>query len=117
MVLVGLGYGLGSPTISGLLSRATPDARQGAIFGALLSAQTLARLFNYLGANGLLERFGPSAPYWEGAAVGAFALALSAWLIRGNERRPIGRGLEDERPAEDLPDAPGTAGRPEAVRG
>ena len=116
VVLVGLGYGLGSPTISALLSRATPEARQGAIFGALLSAQTLARLVNYLGANGLLERFGPSAPYWEGAAVSGLALALTAWAIRDPERRLEDQGLDDERPADDSPDASGTTEHPETVR-
>src|SRR5690606_10265102 len=90
VVLVGLGQGLAAPTITGLLSRATDPARQGTIFGALLSAQTLARLVNYQASNELLGRLGPSAPYWEGAAVATLALLLSGWAIRsaGPKSRP-----------------------------
>jgi DHA1 family tetracycline resistance protein-like MFS transporter len=82
-VLVGTGYGLASPTVAGLLSRLTPAAEQGAIFGVLASAQTLARTVNYLGANALQGRFGSAAPYWEGAAVAAAGLALAVVTLRG----------------------------------
>ncbi|MEW4570122.1 MFS transporter [Tautonia sp. JC769] len=82
VVLVGLGQGLAAPTVSGLLSRSVTPGRQGAIFGALLSAQTFARLVNYQTANELLARYGPSAPYWEGAGIAAMALLLSGWAIR-----------------------------------
>lgn len=75
--LVGLGQGLVSPSLSGLLSRVTPDADQGAVFGTLASAQTLARMVNYLVANVLLARADPSAPYWEGAAVASAALVIA----------------------------------------
>lgn len=81
--LVGIGQGLASPTIQGLLSRVTPAGEQGAVFGVLSSAQTLARTVNYFAANLLLARAGPSAPYWEGAALSAMALALAAAVILG----------------------------------
>jgi MFS transporter, DHA1 family, tetracycline resistance protein len=80
-LLVGIGQGLASPTIIGLLSRVSPASEQGAIFGALTSAQTLARMINYLLANALLGRGGASAPYWEGAGVAAIALGVASWTV------------------------------------
>jgi DHA1 family tetracycline resistance protein-like MFS transporter len=80
-LLVGIGQGLASPTIVGLLSRVSPASEQGAIFGALTSAQTLARMINYMLANSLLGRGGPSAPYWEGAGVAAIALGVACWTV------------------------------------
>ena len=86
-LVVGVGQGLASPTISGLLSRTTPEGEQGAVFGTLSSAQTLARMINYSVANLLLVRVGPSAPYWEAAAVAAVALLLASRLL--GRREPI----------------------------
>ena len=86
MLLVGVGQGLASPTISGLLSRITPASEQGAVFGTLSSAQTLARLSNYLAANLITARIGSAAPFREGAAIAALALLLAVW--------GLGRGLK-----------------------
>ncbi len=82
-LLVGVGQGMSSPTVLGLLSRITPADEQGAVFGTLTSAQTLARTINYLVANRLLGQFGPAAPFWEGATIAAVALALAAGTIFG----------------------------------
>ena len=65
-LLVGVGQGLVSPTISGLLSRITPEGEQGAVFGTLSSAQTLARMANYLVANLLFGRGNTAAPVLGG---------------------------------------------------
>ena len=69
MVLVGVGQGLVGPSVSGLLSRLTPASEQGAVFGTLSSAQTLARMISYSTANLLLGRVSTAAPYWFGFAV------------------------------------------------
>ena len=74
---VAAGQGLVSPCVSGLLSRAAPADEQGGVFGTLTSAQTLARLLNYSAANLLLARHGPSAPFWEAAAIALLALPLA----------------------------------------
>jgi len=74
LLCLGIGQGLASPSVSGLLSRTTPPNEQGAVFGVLASAQTLARLISYLGANALFGLISPSAPYWT--ALGITALAL-----------------------------------------
>lgn len=81
-ILVAVGQGLISPTLSGLLSRVTPPNEQGAIFGTLSSAQTLARMLSYAGANLLFARVGPSAPYWEACAVGVVALLTALAVAR-----------------------------------
>ncbi len=77
ILIVAVGHGLTSPTILGLLSRVTPSGEQGAIFGTLSSAQTLARMSSYLIAYNLLARLGTSAPYWEAALVAVVALGLA----------------------------------------
>lgn len=74
LILFGFGQGLLSPSLSGLLSRITPAAEQGAVFGVLGAAQTLARMISYSEANLLLGRVSLSAPYW--AALGFDVLAL-----------------------------------------
>jgi DHA1 family tetracycline resistance protein-like MFS transporter len=65
-----------------LLSRITPISEQGAIFGALSSAQTLARMVNYLVANVLLARFGPAAPFWEAGGIAVVALGLALVVVQ-----------------------------------
>jgi DHA1 family tetracycline resistance protein-like MFS transporter len=81
-LLVGVGQGLVSPTVSGLLSRITPADEQGAVFGTLSSAQTLARMLNYSVANLLLARAGPAAPFVEASAIAAVALLLALFVVR-----------------------------------
>jgi DHA1 family tetracycline resistance protein-like MFS transporter len=89
---VALGSGLAGPATQGLLSRVTPESEQGAVFGTLVSAQTLARMVNYVAANRLLGHSGPSAPYWEGAALGAGAFLLAATVV-GPRLRHAGHGM------------------------
>ncbi|MGE3818769.1 MAG: MFS transporter [Isosphaeraceae bacterium] len=77
-LVVAIGQGLVSPTLSGLISKVTPPSEQGAVFGTLSSAQTLARMLSYLVANTLLDQVGPSAPYWLGCAIAATALVVAS---------------------------------------
>jgi DHA1 family tetracycline resistance protein-like MFS transporter len=88
MLVVAVGQGLCGPSVSGLISRLTSSDEQGAVFGTLISAQTLARMVNYVAANALLGRFGPSAPYWQGAVVVLVALGLTGWILPRKE--PLG---------------------------
>jgi len=81
VVLIGIGHGLANPTVQGLLSRVTPAGDQGAVFGTLTSAQTLARMVNYLAANYLLGFGHGSAPYWEAAGVMVIALVLALGFV------------------------------------
>jgi MFS transporter, DHA1 family, tetracycline resistance protein len=81
-LVVAVGQGLLSPSISGLLSRRTQPSEQGAVFGTFSSAQTLARMVSYSVANVLLARFGTSAPFWSGSVVAIAALGLGVAVSR-----------------------------------
>ncbi len=88
LIALGVGQGVLSPSVSGLLSRISPDSEQGAIFGTLSSAQTLARMVSYSVANVLLGRVSTAAPYW--CAVGIDVLAL---VVAGNIVLQFGRTM------------------------
>ncbi len=90
---VGMGQGLATPTISGLLSRVTPEGERGAIFGTLSSAQTLARMLNYLAANLLFARGNTAAPFWEAAGIALAALGLAAVALPAIGKL-VGRGAD-----------------------
>ncbi len=94
MVLVGVGQGLVGPSVSGLLSRITPASEQGAVFGTLSSAQTLARMISYSTANLLLGRVSTAAPYWFG-----FAVYLAAGLAAMRFMTHLRLQLEESQPA------------------
>jgi DHA1 family tetracycline resistance protein-like MFS transporter len=85
MVLLGVGQGLITPSISGLLSRITPANEQGAVFGTLTSSNTLARMISYSTSNVLLGEVLIVAPYWVAFGVDLLALALAGhtlWRFR-----------------------------------
>jgi DHA1 family tetracycline resistance protein-like MFS transporter len=86
--LVAIGSGLASPSILGLLSRSTSAAEQGAVFGTLTSAQTLARMINYFVANRLFGQLGPGAPYTAGAVLSGLAFLTTVALARITGLRP-----------------------------
>jgi len=90
LMIVGLAHGMAQPSLSGLISRSCGPQVQGAVFGTMTSAQTAARMTNFLVANQLLGRFGPSAPFLSGAIVFAAALAVVRKGIRqlGDEPDP-----------------------------
>ena len=94
MLLLGVGQGLLSPTVSGLLSRVTPDSEQGAVFGTLSSAQTLARMISYSASNVLLGRVSTAAPYWC-----AFGIDLVALAVAGRIATNAGRYAVADRDA------------------
>jgi MFS transporter, DHA1 family, tetracycline resistance protein len=82
-LIVGFGHGLAFPSVTGLLSRISPASEQGAIFGTLSSAQTAARMLNYMVGNILLERWGPATPYWEAGAIAIIAFAVATVAVKG----------------------------------
>ena len=78
LALLGVGQGMLSPSVSGLLSRMTPNDEQGAVFGTLTSAHTLARLIGYGLASFLAWGLARAAPYWASFGVDLAALAVFA---------------------------------------
>ena len=83
MMLLGVGQGLLGPSLSGLLSRKTPMSEQGAVFGTLTSAQTLARMLSYSIANVLLGKVSTAAPYWGACGVDLVALTVAGSMASG----------------------------------
>jgi MFS transporter, DHA1 family, tetracycline resistance protein len=83
MILLAIGQGLLSPSVSGLLSRITPIDRQGSMFGTLTSAQTLARMISYSASNILLGKISTAAPYWGAFGVDLVAVALAGHAATG----------------------------------
>jgi len=79
-LVVAVGQGLVSPSVSGMLSRVTPAEEQGAIFGTYASAQTASRMVSYYAANLLFARVGPSAPFAAASGVAVVALGI-AWVV------------------------------------
>jgi MFS transporter, DHA1 family, tetracycline resistance protein len=98
MMLLGVGQGLLSPSVSGLLSRITPMSRQGAVFGTLTSAQTLARMISYSASNVLLGKVSTAAPYWGAFGVDLVAIAVaSRSAARLVAEKPRADGVTDVR--------------------
>jgi MFS transporter, DHA1 family, tetracycline resistance protein len=96
MILLGIGQGLLSPSVSGLLSRMTPIDRQGTVFGTLTSAQTLARMISYSVSNILLGKISTAAPYWGAFGVDVVAMALAS--------REVARYVPAKPPAAEILD-------------
>ncbi len=80
-LIVGVGQGLASPSVAGLLSRITPAQEQGAVFGVFSSVQTLARMINYVLANLLLANQNTAAPFWEASVIALIALVVAVLTV------------------------------------
>jgi MFS family permease len=75
--LLSLGYGLASPSVASLISRATERHLQGEMLGVNQSALSLARICGPLIAGLIYQGFGPAAPYLGGALTALLALAIT----------------------------------------
>jgi len=76
-----LGFSMLTPSLSSLLSRATPPARQGETLGVYQSGLALARIVGPFAGN-VLFRYSPAMPFWCGAAVMALSFAGAIGLRR-----------------------------------
>ncbi|MDE0060781.1 MAG: MFS transporter [Defluviicoccus sp.] len=81
--LMTLGYGLGQPSLTALISRASPTDSQGAILGVTHSIQSLVRVVGPITAGALFAAYGRDMPFLVGAAILAVAFAVALSLIRG----------------------------------
>ena len=104
--IVAVGYGLFSPSVTGLLSRVTPSDEQGAVFGTLSSAQTLARMLSYSAANLAFARIGPSAPFLVASAIAGLTLILAVRLARRLKAKkvPDTFALQARSDVDDIPE-------------
>ncbi|MCE9593959.1 MAG: MFS transporter [Planctomycetes bacterium] len=77
-VVLPFGFGLNNPSVSSLVSRASPADQQGAYLGLQQSLASLARMLGPPLAGVAFVRFGPSAPFFS--AAGGLLIATSiAW--------------------------------------
>jgi DHA1 family tetracycline resistance protein-like MFS transporter len=93
LLLLSIGQGLLGPSVSGLLSRITPQRQQGAVFGTLTSAQTLARMISYSTSNILLGKVSTGAPYWGSCGVEVLALVACAGTAGRLQQRAVASAL------------------------
>ena len=84
--LIVLGYGLGQPALTALISRASPGEAQGAILGASQSVQSLVRILGPITAGALFAAHGRDMPYLVGGAILAVACAVALTLVRVGRR-------------------------------
>ncbi len=66
-VAIALGFGIASPSLTGVLSRLVPPQEQGKILGVSQSLASLARVIGPGWAGLLYDHVGMGAPYWTGA--------------------------------------------------
>jgi MFS family permease len=81
--LYATGAGLANPTLNSLCSEATPEPRQGEMFGLLQSARSLGFLLGPV-IGGVLFDWRPEAPYLMAGAVAVLVGIAAAW--RGARR-------------------------------
>jgi MFS family permease len=72
-----LGYGLAAPALSGLISRRSSGAEQGAMLGTSQAVSSLTRVVGPVWAGFAFDRIGSGAPYWSGAVFSILALLLA----------------------------------------
>ncbi|MFM1802825.1 MAG: hypothetical protein RJA81_2177 [Planctomycetota bacterium] len=82
LVVAGLGQGMATPSLTGLISRTCDPQIQGAVFGTLSSAQTFSRMTNYYFSNQLMGYFDESAPFLSGAMILSVGLMIAIRAIR-----------------------------------
>ncbi|HKI19639.1 MAG TPA: MFS transporter, partial [Isosphaeraceae bacterium] len=104
LLLLGVGQGLLSPSIAGLLSRLTPLREQGAVFGTYSSTQTLARMISYSIANLLLGKVSTAAPY-----LGSLGIDAVAFILAGSAAARLMHGTASQSAEPKVVATPGTS--------
>lgn len=87
VVPIAFGAGLVRPAINTLITQRAGEARYGQSLGASAAMVSLANAGAPLMAGLLFQGYGPTAPFWAGAAVMAVVAAAAALLIR--EQRAV----------------------------
>jgi MFS family permease len=77
--LMPFGFGINNPSLNSLLSRASPDAQQGAILGIGQSLASLARLVAPVTAYALFDRYDAHTPFLVAAGLLVLAAAIAAF--------------------------------------
>lgn len=81
-IVMPFGFGLSTPSVSSLLSRASPAAEQGAYLGIHQSVMSLARVVGPPLGGALFAAFGSRSPFLASAGVLAVGALIGLWYHR-----------------------------------
>jgi MFS transporter, DHA1 family, tetracycline resistance protein len=87
MALLSIGFGILSPALTSLVSRAAGSTERGGILGVNQSGQSLARILGPLIGGFVYGAAGRDAPYYVGAAIMVAVVIMAAALPRGEKTR------------------------------
>jgi MFS transporter, DHA1 family, tetracycline resistance protein len=87
MALLSIGFGILSPALTSLVSRAAGSTERGGILGVNQSGQSLARILGPLIGGFVYGAAGRDAPYYVGAAIMVAVVLMAAALPRGEKTR------------------------------
>ena len=82
IVLLAVGQGFVSPTLTALVAAEAPPERRGEVLGWVQSSGAMARIVGPVSAGILFDAVGPGAPFLVGAVFYAVALAVVAGIDR-----------------------------------
>ncbi len=80
--LIAIGYGVGMPTLTAMISGNTPSDQQGAVMGVCQSLQAFSRILGPAVAGVVFTEFGRDVPYLGSAALMIVALVITWRVIR-----------------------------------
>ncbi|HQX74934.1 MAG TPA: MFS transporter [Thermoflexales bacterium] len=75
-IVMAVGSGLSTPTLTGMISNSVSPREQGSILGVTQSVNSLTRIFGPLWAGFAFDALGMPSPYWSGALFILLALGL-----------------------------------------
>jgi MFS family permease len=75
-IVMSVGSGLATPTLTGMVSNSVSPREQGNILGVTQSVNALTRIFGPLWAGFAFDTLGMPSPYWSGAVFILVALGL-----------------------------------------
>jgi MFS family permease len=86
-IVMAVGSGLATPTLTGMVSNSVSPREQGSILGVTQSVNSLTRIFGPLWAGFAFDTLGMPSPYWSGAIFILVALVLALVYV-GASRPP-----------------------------
>ncbi|MBL8240819.1 MAG: MFS transporter [Bryobacterales bacterium] len=85
VALVAIGSSFTNPTLNAMISQRSAANEQGSILGTTQSVLSLTRVAGPAWAGFVFDGFGPSSPYWSGAAFIVLAMLLALPDLRSSQ--------------------------------
>jgi len=82
---IAIGSSFTNPTLNAMISQRSSASEQGSILGTTQSVLSLTRVAGPAWAGLVFDRFGPSSPYWTGAALIVLALFIALPDLRSTQ--------------------------------